>query len=492
MTELFSVEQMYAADKAAMEGGVPGLTLMENAGQSIVREIEARWAPEPVLVLCGPGNNGGDGYVIARALAEKDWPVRVVVFGDPEKLKGDALEMYRRYTGDIEALAGADNLEDELLIVDAIFGAGFKGDLPEPIRDLFDAISSQGSHVVAVDTPSGVQGTDGTASAGTLEADLTVTFFRPKTGHYLLPGRAYVGELVVTDIGIPEEVLDEIAIDVRQNNPADWFDLIPQPVLDGHKYSRGHLAVNGGGVSSTGAARISARAGLRAGAGAVTVVTPPSALMVYATALEAVMVKSIDSEDDFESWIADRRIGAVIIGPGNGVNDRTRSFVLKALASNADVILDADAITVFQEDPDTLFNAIWEKANGTVVLTPHEAEFARLFDVEGSALERCREAAAKSGAIVLLKGATTVIAAPDGRATLNTNAPPYLATAGSGDALAGIIGGQVIGAEHPFAAVCAAVWIHSEAGAVVGQGLVAEDIEQQIPYIFQKLYVDYS
>jgi len=487
VNELFSVEQMYAADAAAVEAGVAGLTLMENAGRGITKQITERFKSCPVLILCGPGNNGGDGYVAARLLSKMGWNVRVLAFGDPETLRGDAAEMYRLYRGDVGSLTGASDYEGEELLIDAVFGAGFRGDLPSPVACLLQRSKKEGAAVVAVDVPSGINGASGEVSEGAIAADLTVTFFRAKTGHYLLPAREYIGELAIIDIGIPEDVLDDLDIRVLKNDPSLWWDQMAQPEMTGHKYSRGHLAVCGGGVSATGAARIAARCGLRAGAGAVTVVSPPSALMIYSTALEAVMVTAIKDAGELEDWLRAKRIGAVVIGPGSGVTERTREFVLAALQTSATVILDADALTVFQDDPETLFEAIHDKKSGEVVLTPHEAEFARLFNVSGHNLEKCKKAAKISGAVTLLKGATTVVASPSGDAVLNVNAPPWLATAGSGDALAGLIGGLILGGSSAFMAVSGAVWVHGEAGNLFGRGLLAEDIEGRIPEIFQKL-----
>jgi ADP-dependent NAD(P)H-hydrate dehydratase / NAD(P)H-hydrate epimerase len=487
VTQILSVEQMYAADQLAIDKGISGAELMENAGRGVTDYIKVRWDPCSLFVLCGPGNNGGDGYVIARILAEAGWPVSVFAYGDPERLKGDAARMSKLYDGTV---LGFDELEisNDVLIVDAVFGAGFRGDLPPEMVHIFEAIDDAQLPVVAVDVPSGVDGNTGRASRGTLNADLTVTFFRPKFGHILYPGRAKKGELEIIDIGIPEEVLDELDCQVILNDPNVWGEGIPTLQVDGHKYNRGHVAICGGGISSTGAARISARNALRIGAGAVTLVCPSSALMVYASALEAVMVAGMSSTEDFIAWLSDKRIGVCLVGPANGVSSRTREFALAALSSPSKVVLDADALSVFKDDPETLFDAI--KARGAthdVVLTPHAAEFERLFSVGGSAIERAVTAAEISGAIVVLKGATTVIADPRGRAVINTNAPAWLATAGSGDALAGLISGLCFGFDSCFNAASAAVWIHSEAAEKFGLGLLSEDIEKEIPNILQEL-----
>lgn len=485
---ILSVDQMYEADRRTIESGVPGLVLMENAGQGIAAHIEAGWDICTVLILCGPGNNGGDGYVVARALSEAGWPVQVIAYGDVSALKGDARAVFEQYSGDVGGWSDIA-LDDVDLVVDGIFGAGFRGDLPAEMVDVFDEITACEIPVVAIDVPSGMNGSTGEVSEGTFFCDLTVSFFRPKTGHLLYPGRSHTGLLEIVDIGIPDTVLDVIDIEAFENDEDLWLEAMPQAQETGHKFDRGHAAVVGGGMSSTGAAKIASKTALRSGAGAVTVVTPPSALMSYSIALEAVMVKSIEAPDEFGDWLTAKRIGAVLIGPGNGVHDRTRTFVEKALLLNCVVVLDADALTVFADTPRDLFDLIGKKAGGPVILTPHEAEFKRLFDFEGSAFRRCRLAANQSGAIVLLKGASTVIAEPEGRLVVNTNATQWLATAGSGDALAGIITGLAAAASDDFfSIVCAAAWIHGEVGNRFGPGLIAEDMNEIIPSILSDIY----
>ncbi len=484
--EVLTMEQMYEADRLAIKLGISGLELMENAGQGAVAYIEQGWDICPVIILCGPGNNGGDGYVMARALQKAGWPVRVYTYGDPDKLTGDARAMADLYSGESAPLTQMILDDADGLIVDALFGAGFKGELPKEVRETFEKVDTTGIPVVAIDVPSGVNGTTGSVSPGALSACLTVSFFRPKPGHLLYPAREKTGALEIVDIGIPDAVLEKIDHSTNVSDPDLWSDYLSLPSETGHKYSRGHAAVVGGGISSSGAARIASRCALRAGAGAVTVVSPPSALMLYATTLEAVMVKALE-EGAFSNWLREKRIGTVLIGPGNGVHERTKKMAETALAGPGTIILDADALTVFKEDPDSLFKCIKEKESGFVILTPHEAEFSRLFDLKGSSLERARQAAGLSGAIILLKGASTIIAHPDGRTIINNHAPPWLATAGSGDALAGIIAGLVSAGGDPFLMTAAAAWMHGQAAYAFGPGLIAEDIEGEIPTIFQDL-----
>ncbi|MEH6402495.1 MAG: NAD(P)H-hydrate dehydratase [Sneathiella sp.] len=484
--KILSVEQMYEADSRTIQQGVSGKVLMENAGQGVTAFIEEGWDICRAAILCGPGNNGGDGYVIARALRDAGWPVKVYAYGDVQKLSGDAEFMFQKIEGNVEPLTALD-LDQTDLVVDALFGAGFRGAFPTEIETLFDTMQSKSISIVCVDVPSGMDGNSGEVAKGTPCADLTVSFCRPKTGHLFYPAIKNMGRFEVIDIGISDEIIDDLKIQVFENAPDLWLDLLPVPSAMGHKYDRGHCTVMGGGLKSMGAARIAARCALRSGAGAVTLLCAPSALMAYSISLDAVMVQSLRDPEDLGDWLATKRIASILIGPGNGVSDRTRANVIEALKSKATVILDADALTVFKDDPDLLFDKISKKEVGHVILTPHEAEFARIFEFEGTALERCQKAALRSGAIVVLKGASTIISEPTGRTVINTNATPWLATAGSGDSLAGIISGLIAASMPCFEATTMGVWMHGEAGIRFGPGLIAEDIEAQIPRILADL-----
>ncbi len=487
MRAVLSTAQMYEADKLAIKSGISGIELMENAGSAVTAHITAHWDACKTLVLCGPGNNGGDGYVVARQLSEAGWRVEVAQYGDPQKLSADARHMHDQYSGSIIKDIGLVAVSDFDLIIDAVFGAGFRGELPPELSALFQKGAAADIPIVAIDVPSGVEGDTGQISAGTAVASMTVSFFRPKIGHMLYPGRENCGRLQIADIGINAQVLNKISVDVFQNSLDMWKSYYPLPSKIGHKYTRGHTAVVGGGMANTGAARISARNALRIGAGAVTVLCPPAALMVYAQALEAVMVSSFQTPDELADFIKSKRIASLLIGPANGVTDRTRENVLSALETSAHVVIDADAISVFKDDPEALFKAIKAKRTGQVILTPHEAEFDRVFELQGTPVDRSRRGAKISGATVILKGATTCIASPSGQVILNTHASPWLATAGSGDALAGILCGLMASMDDSLKASAAAVWIHGEAGLRLGAGMVAEDIEKTIPSILNEI-----
>ena len=472
---LLTPQQMGEADRLTIASGIAGILLMENAGRAVADAISRRFSPRPVAVLCGPGNNGGDGFVAARILAERGSPVRLALLGDRAALKGDAADAAGRWPGKVETLSKAV-LEGAGLVVDALFGAGLARPIEGMAGDVILALNERGIPVVAVDVPSGIDGARGEVWGVAPKAVLTITFFRRKPGHLLIPGRVHCGETIVAPIGIEPPVLGPIAPDTAANHPAWWLDRFPWPDPTGHKYSRGHALVAGGAVM-TGAARLAARAASRVGAGLVTVAAPEAAFPIYAAALTGVIVQPTVGLSDFVALLADRRRNAVLIGPGAGLGAETRDKVLAIFAAGKATVLDADALSVFADDPATLLDAI----RAPCVITPHEGEFARLFDAAGSKLDRARRAAKRTGAVVLLKGPDTVIAAPDGRAAINENAPPTLATAGSGDVLAGIVLGLLGQGMPPFEAAAAAVWLHGEAARRFGIGLVAEDLIETLP-----------
>jgi ADP-dependent NAD(P)H-hydrate dehydratase / NAD(P)H-hydrate epimerase len=469
--ELLTPDEMYRADALAVAAGVPSLTLMENAGRAVAEEIVRRYGARPTLVLCGPGNNGGDGFVCARYLKKWGWPVRVALYGELPKLKGDAAAMAAKWDGEVEQGIATGDAE---LIVDAIFGAGLSKPFSAGLRD---EIARSGTPVLAIDVPSGLDGGSGHVIGACAAADVTVTFFRKKPGHVLMPGRQLCGEVVVADIGIPHAVLQDIQPKTLENHRI----LRSGSAIGGHKYSRGHAVVISGGPLNTGAARLTAQAALKSGAGLVTLNGSRDALAVQAVHVTAIML----SDADLEVLLKDSRINAVCIGPAAGIGAATRARVHAALSSDAAVVLDADALTSFEADPDELFSAIREKPERPVVMTPHEGEFTRLFkdltQQSDSKLERARQAAKRSGAVIVLKGPDTVIAAPDGRARINTNAPPSLATAGSGDVLAGLITGHLAQWRDGFTTACAAVWLHGDAASRHGpRGLTADSLVEAL------------
>jgi hydroxyethylthiazole kinase-like uncharacterized protein yjeF len=493
MIALLSPAEMAEADRLTIAGGTPGMALMEKAGRAVADAVAARHPPgTAVVVVAGPGNNGGDGFVAARLLAARGDRVRVLLIGDRARLRGDAAAAAERWSGPtVPAAPGA--LAGAQAVIDAVFGAGLDRPVEGLPRAMIEAMNAGGAPVVAVDLPSGVNGANGAVMAAAVTAADTVTFFRRKPGHLLLPGRLHCGRIRVADIGIAADVLGRVRPKTFANAPDLWATSFPIPRLDGHKYARGHAVVVSGGLSYTGAARLAARGALRAGAGLVTIASPRAALAAHAGANLAVMVRPVDGPAELATFLGDRRLNAAVLGPGGGVGEGMRSLVHAALAGERAVVLDADALTSFADDPAALVRAIAGRQLPTV-LTPHDGEFGRLFNiidqitaVEGK-LSRARAAAQYTGAVVLLKGADTVVAAPDGRAAVAENAPPWLATAGSGDVLAGFVAGLLAQGMASFEAACAAVWLHGAAASEAGPGLIAEDLPDALPLVYARLY----
>lgn len=475
---LLTTEEMGRADQMTVEGGRPGAELMERAGGHVAAALERAPKKGRLAVLCGPGNNGGDGFVAARLAREAGWEVRLGLLGDPEKLSGDAAAMARAWTGKIEA-ASPELADGAACVIDALFGAGLSRPLEGRAAALAEAVNASNAFVIAVDVPSGLDGDTGLIRGTAVRADVTVTFFRAKPGHLLMPGRMLCGEVIVGDIGIEPDVLETIRPDCFRNLPALWAEQFPVPHPDGHKYARGHVLALTGGPWATGAGRLAAAGALRAGAGLVTVGSPGNALAVNAAHLTAIMLAPCDSAEDLSRLLAERKRNAVVMGPGLGVEERTRDLVEAALAADATAVLDADAVTVGAQYRDHFIRAL----HGRAILTPHEGEFARLFPdalVQGR-LAAARAAARETGAVLLLKGPDTVVAAPNGRAAIAANAPPDLATAGAGDVLAGMIAGLAAQGMPPFEAACTGVWLHGEAAAAFGPGLTADDLPDRLP-----------
>ncbi|MCZ4330466.1 NAD(P)H-hydrate dehydratase [Castellaniella denitrificans] len=484
---LLSPAQMGVADRAAPAAGVSGARLMEAAGAAVARAIRERWAPTPAWVLCGPGNNGGDGFVAARRLRDAGWPVRVFLWGERGALRGDAARAAEAWAGPVEAAMPAC-LDGAGLIVDALLGAGLSRAPAGDLRTLIDAVNAAVAPVCAIDVPTGLDGASGRCPGAAVRADLTVTFCRRKPGHLLLPGRALCGALICADIGMPDAALGAIVPAAHANHPDLWAALFPWPRSDGHKYRRGHALVVGG-ERMLGASRLACLAAARIGAGLVTLATPPAAWAIQAGALTSVMVEALPPDGALDQALADPRRNALLIGPGLGRAPQAGRQVLDLLTAGRPCVLDADALSVFAARPAALLDAL----HGLCVLTPHEGEFARLFGpapgagddatpgTEDDKLRRARAAARRGGAVVVLKGADTVIAAPDGRCVINDNAPPTLATAGSGDVLAGCVAGLLAAGMPAFEAACAAVWLHGLAADRLGPGLLAEDLPGALP-----------
>ena len=495
--EVLTSAEMGRADRLTIAAGTPGFALMLSAGQAVAGAAMDLVEEGPILVVAGPGNNGGDGFVAAAELAARGREVSVILLCERDSLQGDAASAARGWKYPVLPF-NPQAIGRPALIIDALFGAGLNRPLEGDPHHMIEAINANGAPVLAVDLPSGINGTTGAVMGVAVRATETVTFFRRKPAHLLLPGRIYCGRVRVADIGIDASVLGEIQPQTFENIPQFWRKALPVPQIDGHKYARGHAIVISGDIAATGAARMAGRGALRAGAGLVTLASPRNALAVNAAALTAVMVRAIDTVVEFAELLTDKRLNACVIGPGAGLGDRTRGFVLTALSAKRRLVLDADALTSFADAPDRLFEAIKATHDPQVVLTPHEGEFPRLFsDISNkhpqrSKLERVRAAAERSAAIVLLKGPDTVVASPDGRAAIAANSPPWLATAGAGDVLSGMIAGMLAQGVPAFEAACIGVWMHGKAAREAGPGLIAEDLPEVLPAVFRHLYDEFG
>lgn len=479
-TLLVTPVNMGRIDKAAIDSGIDGFALMQAAGAHVGAVFLAHY-PQALraVVLCGPGNNGGDGHVAASCLMQSG--VDVARYGQRPKGGGDASRAFAACPGPIHPLEDWRPQAGDV-IIDALFGAGLDRPVGDDVAELIERARAADTPVIAVDLPSGLSGLAGRATGACFQARHTVTFAALKPGHLLMPGREFCGQMHLCDIGVPARL---IASDdpLWRNHPGLYRDFLPATVTAQHKYSRGHMCVFSGPLISGGAARLSAMAGLRAGAGLVTMATPPGAVLAQSTHLTAIMQRSIKNEADLAAWLADKRLSGFVLGPGFGDHGKARGFTSLLAGSGRPVLLDADGLTAFAANTDLLCSLF--NGETRLVITPHEGEFRTLFpdlasDEALSKVARAREAARALNAVVVYKGADTVIAAPDGRAAINADAPPWLATAGSGDVLGGLIGGLLAQAMPPFEAACAGVAMHGEAANRAGRGMTAEDLVLQI------------
>jgi hydroxyethylthiazole kinase-like uncharacterized protein yjeF len=456
--ELLTPAGMGRADQAAARFGHPGPELMQAAGTAVARAIRRRIRRGRVLVLAGPGNNGGDGYIAARRLAQEGWPVRLAALARPRQ-GSDAAGAAQQWTGPTVPFSPEEAHRADI-VVDAVFGAGLTRAVDGMVAETLKAANQ----IVAVDVPSGLDGATGLPLGYAPAAEMTVTFFRLKPGHLLLPGRELCGRIELADIGIPETVLPEIGPRTFANLPVLWR--LPALNSDSHKYTRGHVTVVGG-AAMTGAARLAAEAARRAGAGMVTIAAqgkPQGAAETYRSGEPGLLV----SEADIATLLKDDRRRVWVCGPGLGP-DAARTVFPALIAANRAVVADADVFSAFTGSPDAL--------RGATVLTPHAGEFARVFGAPvHDRLSAARNAAERTGSVVLLKGADTIIAAPDGRAAVNLSAPPWLATAGAGDVLSGIIAGLLAQGMPAWEAAAAGAYLHGSAAALAGPGLVVEDL----------------
>lgn len=481
---LLSPSAMTRVDLAAARSGIDSFALMLSAGEA-VSAAALRFYPQALrfVVFCGPGNNGGDGYVTASALARAGADVVVYSLTDMGDLKGDAARAQIACGLPVEALDVFQSRTGDV-VIDGLFGAGLTRDVPQIVMQTIAVIEAAGLPVLAIDLPSGIDGATGGIRGAAFKAAHTVTFMTRKPGHLLLPGRLHCGDLEVFDIGIPRRIVAAEAGKLWVNGPHIWAGQDKAVSAQDHKYRRGHLTVFSGPETATGAARLSAKAGLSAGAGLVTLASPASALAINAGHLTAVMLSRLDTVADLSAWLADTRRSTFVLGPGFGDLDRARRFAVMVGEAGRSLVLDADGISAFKDAADQLSSA-FKSGEPRLVVTPHEGEFARLFpdiasDTTLGKVEKALAAAKALGGIVVYKGADSVIAAPDGRAAIEEKAPATLATAGSGDVLAGIIGARLANGMPAFEAACAGVHQHGQAALRAGQAMTAEDLVEHV------------
>ena len=482
-TEILSTADSARCDRFAVENGVSSQALMQRAGEAVSDAIRARWSMRPVLVLAGPGNNGGDGFIAAAALRDAGWPVRVMLLGDEARLGGDALWARSVWKTGLVTDSPDTSLKGGL-VVDALFGAGLSRPLSGEAAAWCKALDEASVPVVSVDLPSGMNGDAVPVDGPCVAPDLTVTFHRRKLAHLIDPYAEKCGEVLLCDIGIPDGWASSVPPIARQTRAPVWPSAGAQTDPVAHKHRRGRVAVFSGGASASGAARLAARAALRAGAGLVTVCSPPSASLVNASRLDAIMLTRWSGGEDTARVLIDLRAQAAVLGPAMGLGEATRDSVLAALATGLPVVLDADALTSFEGAPEALFEVLHARC----VLTPHAGEFARLFgreDPSQNRLDQVGAAADRAGCTVLLKGPATLIATPGQLPWINRHASPWLATAGSGDVLAGMVAAGLSAGLSPHDSAAGAAWLHGDAGRRLGPGLIAEDLPEILPQVLQ-------
>lgn len=484
--EIISTQQCRKADEITIEAGCDSYNLMQCAGQAVAEEVADHTSSNKVLVLCGPGNNGGDGFVAAKLLKGNGWQVRLACTTTKDNLKGDAAKAADDWDGEIFSFEDIEPEEGET-VIDAVFGTGYKGSLPEKIYTLFNKICEAELVVVAVDIPSGINGDTGAADKNTMAASITVTFFRKKPGHLLMPGMFLCGPTVVHDIGIPASTLQQTGLAAYENHPSIWKKYLKRKTCFDNKYTFGHAVILGG-ARMTGAALLAAHAALRVRSGMCTIIGPAETADIYRTYLPSLIFEQYEKMESFPEHLQDKKRNAALIGPGAGRDnpEELRQAVIGCceMGEEKSLVLDADALTVFQGRREELFELLHDEC----VLTPHEGEFEKLFDdLEGIKPVRAIEAAALSGSVIVLKGADTLITTPDGRCIIGTNGPPSLATAGTGDVLAGMITGMLAQGIPAFEAACASSWILGEAAHIFGTGLISSDLPDLIPQVLKNL-----
>lgn len=491
--ELLTPEEMGNADHlAATLNREDSFKLMERAGQAIADIVLNDYRQcRKIAVLCGPGNNGGDGYMAAHILKSHGFEPTIFALGTP-RAGSDAEKAAALWGAKHLAFDNFSSPQDFDVVIDALYGAGLDRPLEQSLQEKLKRLNESGIPVIAVDLPSGVFGQNGAIKGEAVKASKTVTFFRLKPGHVCYPGRLQCGEIRLADIGIPEKVLETIKPTRFINFLSLWLKNWPELDYDTHKYRRGHAVVFSGHQSSTGAARLAAHAAARSGAGLVTIVSPEDALLVHEMHLTSIMLKEMGSDTEILDFLENRKVRSVILGPAFGSLERALSIIKIVLLKSKifTLVLDADALTAMAGKGEEIF-ALIKQSPVNVILTPHEGEFQRVFPSVAhmedlSRIEKAAKAATVSGSVVVYKGADTIIASPDGRLAVNVNGTPFLATAGAGDVLSGIIGGLSAPKMLPFEAACAGAFLHARCAEHFGHGMIAEDIVSAIPLVLSE------
>ena len=482
-------EEMNEADQMTIASGISSIQLMENAGKAVFKNVPTKNI-DKVLLLIGPGNNGGDGFVVARLLKEIGISIDIYFFNNG-KISHDC-EINKNKIDSQNIITEIKDYSNYTYVIDALFGSGFTRKIPDTLEMILSKIKMYQIPVYAIDIPSGINGNSSTVNGDCLKCVKTVTFFNKKKCHYLYPGKEFCGEVIVEDIGIKTDIFKKMNPKIKNNIPELWINNFPFPTSLDHKYSRGLLIINCGPIYKTGAARLAGRSAMRVGAGAVKLICDDEAAKVLEPQISVELISVVKEKNEIQQIFKDRKVSSILVGPGNGINNETKSRTLLALAFVKHVVIDADAITCFEKNPKELFIDTYPHT----ILTPHEGEFRRLFGDEIASIEdkviKTVEASKLAGSIVVLKGSDTIIANSEGQAVINSSEAPYLATAGSGDVLAGIIASLVGDNKmNAFDAACAGTWIHSKLGELIGPGLIAEDLIDNIPLIIKKLYNDY-
>ena len=501
-TKLFTSETSYKLDDICKSRGLSFSELMENAGKKSSEVIHEVIIPDlknfngKILVLCGPGNNGGDGMVVAKYLEYQGYDVDVSFpLGKVNQLSKVVLQKFKNLNKDFKKF-NHNNIRNYSLVIDAIFGVGLNRKLNKKAVSVFNKINSHSKCIVSLDIASGVDANNGCLLPVALKADYTLTFVAPKVGQYLLPGKENTGKIYVLSIG---ERFKEIKQATKNNaiflnSPNLWKKNYKWPTLKDHKYKRGHTLVRSGKVSSTGASRLASISALRVGSGAVTLASDKEALIVNASNLTSVMVNVISSHDEFLLFAKNRKINSLIIGPGLGQSDTTKELVLKSINSNISLVLDADAMSSFKGSPQDLIHCLKKRRKkNNIILTPHEGEFERVFKYKNlNKIEKTQKASKETNTTILLKGNDSIVSSPKGKVSVSEKSSVFLATAGSGDILAGLCGGLLAQGMKSFEAASAAVWIHNQIGLLSGPGLIADDMEKILlkflPKILRNLY----